>query len=100
MSKEKDRIQMLIEEQKTIGNEAIARAVARQIEEEQKQQEEMLFQQLQQAKRYLNNKVEDLRQIRKREKRQLEVVKVIDQAYEKFKQDADYDAFIEVAGKH
>lgn len=94
--KKKNRIDQLIEEQSTVSNAALKNALTRQIEEETKASEERLLKQFNDAKKLLNNEVINLRAIRSAEKRAVKSVKAVDAAYEQFKKDGDYNAFLKV----
>lgn len=98
MSKKVNRIDELISEQETISNDALKNALARQIEEEKKVQEEKLLDQFRHAKTLLNHSVMELRRIRELEKNQVKQVKKIDTALKKFKEDGDFQAFKSVLG--
>ena len=93
MKRKVSRIDQLIAEQSTVSNAALKNALARQIENETKAQEERLLEQFNQAKTCLSSEVDRLRDIRQAEKRQLKKVKAIDDAYEQFKKDGDFGAF-------
>jgi len=88
------RIESLIKEQETIDNKALKNAIQRQIESEQRAQEDKLVEQFQQAKSILSVKVSYLRNIRAEEAQQLKAVKECDAAYEQFKKDGDFDSFL------
>jgi hypothetical protein len=100
MKRKVSRIDQLIAEQSTVSNAALKNALARQIENETKAQEERLLEQFNRAKQFLSNEVNRLRQLREQEKLQLKKVKSIDDAYEQFKKDGDYDTFSSKAVKY
>ncbi len=89
-----NRIDQLIAEQQSVGNDVLKKALARQIEQEQKIAEDKLLRQFSDAKAYLTQKVSQLRQVRDMEKTAMKAVKKADDAFEQFKKDGDYNTFV------
>jgi hypothetical protein len=92
--KEVNRVNQLIAEMETVSSDALKNALQRQLELEQKAQEEELLEQFNKAKSYVNLKVQNLRQIREIEKAAVKAVKKADAAYSKFKETGDFQAFM------
>ena len=92
--KKENRVDQLIAEMETVSSDALKNALQRQLELEQKAQEEELLKQFNEAKRYVNRKVQDLRQVREMEKAAVKAVKKADAAYSKFKETGDFQAFL------
>lgn len=90
----KSRIDQLIAEQESVSNEVLKKALARQIEAEEKATENRLFDQFNEAKRHLDSKVGHLRRVRAAEKEAMNAVKKVDAAFTKFKKDGDFEQFL------
>lgn len=94
-----NRIDQLLKEQETVKNTALKAALARQIEAEEKAQEEAIFKQFTAAKKKLTSEVESLRYWRKTAKEQEKKVKAFDSLLEAFKEDGDWNKFQKASEK-
>ena len=92
--KKENIIDNLLKEQESASNTALKNALARQVKEEQAKQEEIILGQFKHATDSLNKAVEHLRMIRAEEKRAKQYVLKINKALEQFKQDGNWQAFI------
>lgn len=93
MSKKTNRVEELVNELETVKSEALANALKRQLELEEKRQEELLLSTFVEAKSYLTNEVNYLRDIRKAEKNQMSKVSAIDAAITDLKSTGDIEKY-------
>lgn len=95
----KNRVEELIEQANSTKHEALKGAIEKHAEQEKQKYEKELLGQFQSAKSELDRQVEHLRGIRANEKAQAKKVAGVDAAFEQFKTDGDYDAFIKACEK-
>jgi uncharacterized protein YbgA (DUF1722 family) len=89
----KNRIQELIQQSKTVKNDSLKSALEKHIEEEKKKEEEQLLEQFKAGSKLLSAAIRELKEMRRHEKAAKARVIAIDNAFEQFKINGDFNAF-------
>ena len=84
------RVDELLKQLETVSNDALKSALQKQLEFEQKKEENLILSRFEVLSKHLNNHVEQLREIRKMEREARSNVEIFDKVFEQFKKDGNW----------